>query len=192
MKIGDNVQLKYPFTIAGYRPDYQVFDINIRVDKGQFEIDTIPIYISRLGIYYKMFKHPTQIKEITFLDKEKEIVEKGGKAYKLRLDKDFQLNGKYYLIGNDIEHFTAPQFTEDEKNTMLNSCVGNTYNGSIISGPVIAIYIQSKRTSAARIVRSLSETIILDKLYNIIPYAVIKDTVTLTEISIKASLLEHV
>lgn len=199
MEINDIVKLKHQIRITGYRPEMEAFNVVIKTggeDEKAFHMDVFPIYISNLGIYPKNFVIPGNHLPINhpdffdYVDVENKIVERDGKVYKLSFDKDFPYTGKYYLLDDSVHECYALTMTQQQKDEAYSKFVDKTYEGDIILGNVVGLYLKSNKSDNIRVVKRVNDGM-AGVLKSSAGYAIVQDPVTYFEFIINVKYLTY-
>lgn len=194
MKVGDTVVFSRGFKIQSYNKVAQSFSIAVLNESGttigEYEV---PMWLSTLGLSpperdfvipgeFLPKDHPDHYRTI---DARKGTFEFGKGACKIELDPMFNTTGKYFIIplGWEPPMSKIAQIRSEQLRTnVLNALNGQSFDGAILQGKIVLIYIKQK--DDIRIVNYLSdgfETYLRSK-----SKVLIQDPITLVEYELPA------
>lgn len=163
LEVGQTVEMHNTFVVTGYDANKHLIDILIQYKSGtvigDFAGNTatmpwmVPIYLSKLGLHIPAYDYIIpgpylDTNDPLYLEDASEGHYKiNDEIYKLNLDKDFPLTGKYYLHpvgwGNIITK-TSRLRTQEERESVLMSIINNRFDGSVIKGTLIRMFMRPK------------------------------------------------
>jgi len=165
IEVGNTVEMRNTFIVVGYDIQNHYIDIIIQYKSktvvGDFANNTatmpwaVPIYLSKLGMHLPQFDYiiPGSYLDAydpLYLEEDPEVEGLyliGKEKYRLNLDKDFQLTGKYYLnpIGwGSIIQRESRLRSRIERETVLTSLLNNRFDGSVLKGTLIRMFMRPK------------------------------------------------
>jgi hypothetical protein len=157
IKIGSRVRVNRRFKVEAIHDD-GAMTISLRgKEHGADIVDYIlvPLYLNGLGFLLPEFdftlpgsyldaNHPDYYQE-----GEDHTVLYKGKKYKLSLDVDFNLTGKYYLLpldgGNTITTYSKVR-TDKERQNRIEETVNESFEGDILEWVLLDVILRDKDT----------------------------------------------
>lgn len=161
MNIGDKAALYTKFKIVSYNSSNETFSIAIQDFDNPIYIE-VPVYLSALGVFLPINSfvypgdnnpvgHPDYYKRATIKDGKAEYYLGNNDKFRINLEIDhefFNINGKYYVINfyGDGDKATVLYYaqlkTQEQWTKEVESLIGITFDGEVIIGIVVSIFIR--------------------------------------------------